>query len=99
MARKIKDSQLDTREARGRLKARGKPYWRLIERGLHLGYRRLKGRAGTWCARHYVGEQQYQVEALGIADDLSDADGVAVLDFWQAQQKARKSMASRAHVA
>ena len=41
MARSLRDSRLETREARLRLKPRGKPYWRLIEPGLHLGYRRL----------------------------------------------------------
>jgi integrase len=99
MARKVKDRELDSREARGKLKPRGKPYWRTIERGLHLGYRRLKGKAGTWWARHYIGDQDYEVEAVGIADDLSDADGVAILSFWQAQDKARERMVKRAHAA
>src|SRR6516165_12808066 len=99
MARKVKDKELDTREARRKLPARGKPYWRTIERGLHLGYRKLKGKAGTWCARHYIGERNYETEALGIADDLSDADGVAILNFWQVQEKARERMVSRAHAA
>ena len=99
MARKVKDKELDTREARGKLKPRGKPYWRTIERGLHLGYRRLKGKAGTWWARHYLGVQRYELEALGIADDLSDADGVAVLSYWNAQDKARERMVKRAHAA
>jgi|RhiMetdeSRZDD1v2_1073273.scaffolds.fasta_scaffold70586_5 integrase len=99
MARKVKDKELDTREARGKLKPRGKPYWRTIERGLHLGYRRLKGKAGTWWARHYIGGQQYEAEALGNADDLSDADGVAILSYWQAQDKARERMVKRAHAA
>jgi integrase len=99
MARKVKDASLDSREARGKLKARGKPYWRTIERGLHLGYRKLKGRAGTWWMRHYLGEREYDVEAVGIADDLSDADGVAILDYWKAQTKARERMVGRAHAA
>jgi integrase len=99
MARKVKDKELDSREARGKLKPRGKPYWRAIERGLHLGYRRLKGKAGTWWARHYAGEQRYEVESIGIADDLSNADGVAVLDYWQAQTAARERMVNRAHAA
>jgi integrase len=98
MARRVHDKALDSRDARHRLKIRGKPYYRAIERGLHLGYRRLGGgAAGTWVARHYVGEQQYEVERLGTADDVSDADGVAVLDFWQAQEKARKAMVERSH--
>jgi integrase len=99
MARRIKDQTLDSREGRRKLKPRGKPYYRAIERGLHLGYRKLRGGAGSWCARHYVGEQSYVVESLGIADDVSDADGEAVLDFWQAQEKARRRMVERVHTA
>jgi integrase len=99
VARKVKDKELDSRAARSRLKPRGKVYWHTIERGLHVGYRRLRGKSGTWWARHYIGEQQYQVEPLGIADDMSDPDGVAVLDFDQAVEKARASMVTRAHTA
>jgi hypothetical protein len=100
MARKVRDATLDSKDARRKLKSRGKPYYRAIERGLHLGYRKLaNGAAGTWVARHYVGDQSYQVEKIGIADDLSDADGVAVLDFWQAQTKARERMVGRVHAA
>src|SRR5271170_7867366 len=99
MARKVKDKELDTREARSKLKARGKPFWRTVEHGLHLGYRRLKGKSGTWWVRHYLGAQNYETQSLGIADDLSDADGVAVLDYWQAQTKAREQMVNRAHAA
>jgi integrase len=99
MARRVHDKALDSRDARRRLKIRGKPYYRAIERGLHLGYRRLGGgQAGTWVARHYVGEQAYVVEKIGIADDLSDADGTAILNFWQAQDKARKAMVERVHL-
>ena len=98
MARRVIDKTLDSREARRRLKIRGKPYYRTIERELHLGYRRLGGgQAGTWVARHYVGEQQYEVKRIGAADDNSDADGVAILNFWQAQEAARKAMVERAH--
>ena len=99
MARKVKDAALGSREARSKLPVRGKPYWRAIEHGVHVGYRRLKGKSGTWWARHYVGDQQYETESLGIADDLSDADGVAILDYWQAQTKARGQMVTRAHTA
>lgn len=96
MARTIVDSNLKDRTARGRLKARRKPYWREIEPNLAIGYRRLKGRKGapagpgTWSARHYVGGGAYVVEKIdGVADDFSDANGVTVLDFKQAQDKAR----------
>ena len=90
-----------TRLARGsgEIKTARQALLATIERGLHLGYRKLKGKAGTWCARHYIGEQQYELEALGIADDLSDADGVAILSYWQAQDQARGRMVKRAHAA
>src|SRR5262249_789653 len=38
-----------------------------------------------------------EVERIGTADDFSDADGAAILDFWQAQEAARKAMVDRAH--
>jgi integrase len=84
MARTVRDANLETRTARGRLKPSGKPYYRAIDPGLHLGYR--KGQAGgKWVMRWYVGDGEYEVETIGIADDGADADGVAVLDFRQAQ--------------
>lgn len=90
MSKTLRDSKLDTREARSRLKVRGRPYWRLIEPGLHLGYRRLASKPGTWCVRRYVGSQTYTVETIkgALADDYADADGETVLDFAQAQKAA-----------
>ncbi|MCJ2055654.1 site-specific integrase [Methylobacterium sp. J-048] len=99
MARSVRDANLDTRTARQRLLPRGKPYYRTLEPGLHLGYRRpLKG-AGKWVARHYIGDKDYEVETLAVADDFSDPDGVAVLSFRQAQDLARSRMVQRAHSA
>ena len=96
-ARTIRDTNLETRTARSRLKARGKPYYRSIEPGLHLGYRKSLSGAGKWIARHYIGDQAYVVEAIATADDYSDADGVAVLNYREAQAKARERMVARAH--
>jgi integrase len=98
VARTIKDTALETRAARSRLKARGSPYYRSLEEGLHLGYRKpLSGGAGKWIARHYIGGQAYQIENIATADDYSDADGVAALSYRQAQAKARERMVARAH--
>ena len=105
MARRTPDARLESRESRSRLASRGKPHYRLLEPGLHIGYRRLKGRkgrpavAGTWVARHYVGGQSYVVEKIGTADDFSDADGTIILSFAQAQDKARTRMVRRAQSA
>jgi integrase len=105
MARRTPDARLESRESRSRLASAGKPHYRLLEPGLHIGYRRLKGRkgrpavAGTWVARHYVGGRSYVVEKIGVADDFSDADGTSILNFAQAQDKARKRMLLRAQSA
>jgi integrase len=89
VARTLRDARLDSRESRAKLKPRGKPYWRSIEPGLHVGYRRLSKKPGTWCVRKYAGQQRYVVEALeGVADDFNGADGHSVLSFAQAQRKA-----------
>jgi integrase len=97
MSRTLRDAALETRAARSRLKPRGKPYYRALETGLHLGYRRPQTGSGKWLARHYIGDQAYELETLAIADDFSDADGVAVLSYRQAQAKARERMVARAH--
>src|SRR3954465_13961562 len=89
MARTGRDASLETRTARARLKSSGKPYYRAIDPGLHLGYR--KGIAGgKWVMRWYVGDAAYQVETIATADDSADADGVAILDFRQAQALIRQ---------
>lgn len=84
MARRVKDRNLDTRDARRKLKASGKPYWRAIGKGLHVGYRKGKT-GGVWVVRRYLGGQTYKLETIAEADDILDADGTDVLDFWQAQ--------------
>lgn len=90
MARTVRDASLETRTARARLKVSGKPYYRAIDPGLHLGYRKGKT-GGRWVARWYVGDQQYKVATFdGIADDHQDPDGVAVLSYPQAMERARQ---------
>lgn len=81
MGRRIRDQRLDSREARQKLKPSGKPYWRLLDRGLHFGYR--KGQSGgKWVFRLYKGNEQYVVETIGNADDGAlDADGATIFDF------------------
>jgi integrase len=89
MARTVRDVRLDSRASREQLPPRGKPYWRELDPGLHIGYRRLKGRPGSWVRRRYVGDSDYETQSFAIADDLSDANGAGVLNFRQAQTEAR----------
>jgi integrase len=96
MPRQVRDASLETRTARSRLKIRHKPYFRLIEPGLHLGYRKLASGPGTWIARRYSGAGTYSMEnlrsaddAIVLADDYTEADGERILTFAQAQQRAK----------
>jgi integrase len=88
MARTLRDTKLDTRTSRSRLKARREPYWRSISEGLAVGYRK-GAKGGTWIARHYSTEHGRRYSAVGTADDIADADGEHVLSFAQAQEAAR----------
>ncbi len=86
MPRATADAPLTTRAARERLAIRKEPYWRSIEAGIALGYRR-GSTGGAWLARALDGGR-YREERLGRADDALPADGAGVLDFRQAQAKA-----------
>jgi integrase len=94
MARTVRDSNLETRTARGKLKSSGQPYYRGLEPGLHLGYRKPRAGAGKWLARRNV-EGAYSYHPLGTADDFSDADGRIILSYKQAQDAARKVQGNR----
>jgi integrase len=72
------------------------PYYVKIAKGLHLGYYRGSA-SGSWIARRYRSNGAYESDALGSADDTLDADGIKVLDFWQAQDAA-KAWAERARL-
>ena len=96
MARRIKDKDLDSRDARAKLKARGKPYWaKPIGKGLHLGYRKNKV-GGTWVVRCYIGEQKYKTETIGQTDDLEDANGTDVLSFGRRKRRLASPVPARA---
>ena len=88
MARTVRDVRLETRTARAALKPAGKPYYRTIEEGLHLGYRKNQT-GGKWVMRCYIGKR-YSVETIGTADDTLDPDGTIVLSFVQAQAVIRR---------
>jgi integrase len=95
MARTLRDSKLDTRSARAKLKTRREPYWRSISEGLAIGFRK-GAKGGTWIARHYAPELGRRYQALGTADDVADADGEHVLSFAQAQAAGRRWFADLA---
>jgi len=90
MARLVKNPKIDTRSARARLAARTSSYWTHIDRGRQLGYRK-GAKSAVWIAKIVSPDLGLRKEcALGIADDVSDADGRDVLTYSQAQEKARE---------
>jgi integrase len=89
MPRSARKTSLESRTARAQLPMRRAPYFVKIAKGLRLGYYRGSA-AGTWIGRRYRGGGCYSTVALGLADDLTDADGSKIFDFWQAQGAARQ---------
>jgi integrase len=100
MARRVRDSKLETRSARDRLKLAAYHHRSLVPGQLSLGYRRAKkGQPGTWSRRVYTGTDSngighYVTTQLGLADDFEDADGERILNFGQAQLRAQGKPAS-----
>jgi integrase len=88
MARSARNAKLETRTARLKLSVARKPVFVRIGIGLSLGYRRNKTE-GTWVLRVADGKGGATTRAIATADDFSDADGTTVLDYWQAQEKAK----------
>ena len=99
MARKVRDKAMDSREARRKLAPRDTCHWRSIERGLHLGYRRIRTAPAPGGRGIISAISDTKPKASALPTICSDADGVAVLDYWQAQEKARNRMVQRAHAA
>jgi integrase len=106
MPRRVRNYDLETREARRKLKQRTLPYWTRLSEGLHLGYRRNAHGQGKWVVRHYLGKvrstyrgqdsiKDYEKRTFAEADDYSDANGVSILTFDQAQARARELLNER----
>src|SRR5947207_7821257 len=88
MARNTRSALFETRTARLKLPIAKKPVFVRIGPRIGLGYRRNRT-AGTWVVRLANGSGGNKIGKIGIADDFEEADGNQVLNFWQAQEKAR----------
>ena len=90
MSRTLQDVRIHDRTSRAKLAPRDKPYWRMMSQGEHVGY--FKGKlTGSWAARYHCPLRAAYVRGIiGEADDLREANGVDVLDFKQAVDKALK---------
>jgi hypothetical protein len=98
MARKIRDSRLESRSARLRLPVQKKPYTGpTLARGIGLLYRRNAG-AGSWVVKATDGHGATWTKAFAVADDFEDADGGHVLSYFQASDIARRLAAVHPHM-
>jgi integrase len=88
MPRSARATKLETRTARLKLPVARKPYWAKLGHGFAVGYRRNQT-SGSWSVRVADGKGAHWIRAIGTADDFDPADGDTILDFWQAQDRAR----------
>src|SRR5262245_34117417 len=91
MVQRVRFSHLEYRSNRldnRKVPIRKKPYFVTIARGVSLGYRRNQT-AGTWLVRVTKGEADWTVR-LGNADDYEDANNGDILNYEQAQKRARE---------
>jgi integrase len=88
MARSTRSAKLETRTARLKSPVSKKPYFVAVAPGVGPGYRRNKT-AGTWVVRAADGRGGNWTRAFAVADDFEETNGTDVLDFWQAQDRAR----------
>jgi hypothetical protein len=98
VTRTVSDAKIESPSKRAALKPSPVPYWRAIDIGLHLGYRKGKD-GGRWVGRKHIGRRDgkapYAWHTLaGCADDNRPADGVAVLSYAQAVAAVREVFAA-----
>jgi integrase len=90
VARKVRHSSLETRTARLKLAVRRKPYsGPSLARGVSLLYRRNKTN-GSWVLKASDGHGAYWTKAIAEADDHDESNGKTILNFFEAQDQAKK---------
>jgi hypothetical protein len=81
--RRRASNELATRTGRTKLAVRKKPYSVVLSPGIQLAYRRNKG-AGVWSVKTSA-----YLMRFAVADDHEEANNGTVMDYEQAQTKAR----------
>ena len=89
---------MSTRPARARLRRGRQPHWNAIGARTHLGYQRWDDgeRAGRWILRRRIAGR-YSTISIGAADDTIEADGLSVLSYHEARERALGRGASPRH--
>src|SRR5262249_6045430 len=88
MPRRVRATNLETRTSRLKEPIAKKPIFVKVKPGVGLGYRRNRT-AGTWVVRVADGNGGNWTAAIGYADDFDEANGDTILNYWEAQDKAK----------
>jgi site-specific recombinase XerD len=89
MAKSVRSSQLETRTNRLKLPITSKPFYVRIGPGMSLGYRRNRT-AGMWVKRVADGKGGMVTQSIAHADDFDESNGQSILNFYEAQDMARR---------
>lgn len=85
------EAELADRQFRQSITPKWEVYYVILAWGRAFGYRRTPKCGGRWVARLRVTVgSSYREQNMGLADDVRPADGLRVLDFQQAKEKALK---------
>ncbi len=100
MPRTVNDAAMTTKAARERLAGQHKAYWKALDSGVAIGYRKGKT-GGAWLARlaDPSAGGGYRQTTIAKADDTLKADGAEVLDYRQAEARAREWVARQNRIA
>ena len=63
--KRVRDHRIHLKNHRTKLEARREPYWRQLDTGRHIGYRKTETGSETWVARWTDEDQRYRYQKLG----------------------------------
>jgi integrase len=86
----VAKSKLQSPDSRRKLDSE-KRYPEPLREGVDLVYRKGRGDGGAWKVRFFHGrERGYSFKDIGVADDLTKADGTNVFSYHQARERGLK---------
>lgn len=82
MVQRIRDHKVHLKGERAKLPPRREPYWRHIDVGRHLGYRKTETGSETWVARFTDGLDKYHYKSLGSLAAIDWTVAKKMADEW-----------------
>ncbi|MEQ8857757.1 MAG: site-specific integrase [Pseudomonadales bacterium] len=88
MPQRLRDYRIHLKNERARLAPRREPYWRHIDVGRHVGYRKMDSGSETWIARWTDDEARYHYKSLGSLAARTWSDAKKAAEAWFGQCEA-----------